>query len=225
MTKTTIGFRVARRLGRLPGAVAQFGRQCAGQAIAFALSPVCKRSSLSLRTVGSTADAPQHDQQHTDVQAEALDAEPTSLHPEAADALIAQLRAASSWRVRASAALSLRDVKAEGVLPALARALRDRSVDVAAAAAHALSYRGEAAAERALLAVLENTDETISPVIRLAVANALARLNALHVSVVDALTVRETDALVAPVHSQRPKEMERERVRASDLTEAVQPSP
>jgi len=216
MANTRFGFRVVGRLGQLPSTFTQFGRWCAGQVVA--LCPLGrKRNSPDPMANALTVDAPRH--LHPGAPAEPRRAEPTPLHSEAVDALIAQLRAASSWQVRASAALSLRDVKAEGVLPALARALRDRSVDVAAAAADALSYRREAAAERALLAVLENADETISPVIRLAVANALERLNLLRASVVEALSPRESD----PPLQRSAGTMERGR--ASDLTELVQPSP
>jgi hypothetical protein len=48
------------------------------------------------------------------------------LSVEAIEALVAQLLAASAWQARASAALSLAHVDAEGVVPALLRALRDR---------------------------------------------------------------------------------------------------
>jgi HEAT repeat protein len=94
---------------------------------------------------------------------------------EAVDALIAQLMGASAWHTRASAALSLAPVMAEGVVPALVRALRDQSVEVAVAAAEALSSQQDELALAELLLVLENRDGYFSPVTRVAAITGLAR--------------------------------------------------
>jgi hypothetical protein len=94
---------------------------------------------------------------------------------EAIDALIAQLMVATAWQARASAAMSLAHVTAEGVVPALVRALRDQSVEVAVAAAEALSNQYDDLAVGELLQVLENRDGYFSPVTRVAAITGLAR--------------------------------------------------
>jgi HEAT repeat protein len=98
-----------------------------------------------------------------------------ALGAEAVDALVAQLVSSSSWQARASAAMSLADVSAEGVVPALVRALRDRSVEVAVAAADALSGQRDECAATELLAVLENREGYFNPVTRVAAISGLAR--------------------------------------------------
>jgi HEAT repeat protein len=97
------------------------------------------------------------------------------LGSEAIEALIAQLLAASAWQARASAALSLGHVDAEGVVPALVRALRDPSVEVAVAAVDALAGREERAATDALLGVLADAERYFNPVTRVAAISGLAR--------------------------------------------------
>ncbi|MET0391217.1 MAG: HEAT repeat domain-containing protein [Polyangiales bacterium] len=94
---------------------------------------------------------------------------------DAAPALIAQLTSSTSWETRTSAALSLAQLRADGVVPALVHALRDRSVEVAVAAAEALAIQGGDDAQTELLAVLENNDGYFSPVTRVAAISGLAR--------------------------------------------------
>jgi HEAT repeat protein len=98
-----------------------------------------------------------------------------ALGAEAIDALIAQLVSSSSWQARASAAMSLGHVSADGVVPALVRALRDHSVEVAVAAADALSGQRDEHAVTELLGVLENREGYYSPVTRVAAISGLAR--------------------------------------------------
>lgn len=114
-------------------------------------------------------------QEPTRPQPQPFTAHGVALGAEAVDALIAQLVASSSWQVRASAAMSLGHVTTDGVVPALVRALRDHSVEVAVAAVDALSsQRGDGALSE-LLAVLENRDGYFNPVTRVAAISALAR--------------------------------------------------
>jgi hypothetical protein len=101
--------------------------------------------------------------------------EDPALSAEAIAALLAQLRSASSWQTRASAAHSLAHVEAEGVLEALVQGLRDPSVEVAVAVVDALSSHHERASTQALLDVLENLDGYFSPVTRVAAMAGLAR--------------------------------------------------
>jgi HEAT repeat protein len=103
--------------------------------------------------------------------------EPTNpaLSFEAIDAMLAQLNASPSWQVRRSAALSLGHVEAAGVVPALVRALRDSSVEVAVSAVDGLSSHHERDSTDALLAVLQNADGFFSPVTRVAAIAGLAR--------------------------------------------------
>ena len=122
---------------------------------------------------------------------------PLAQQPEATDALIAQLMASSSWQVRAGAALSLAHHSADGVVQALVRALRDRSVEVAVAAADALAQHPEEAATEGLLGVLSNAEGYFSPVTRVAAISALAqRLDAAGFEPVFA-AVRDIDAEVS----------------------------
>jgi hypothetical protein len=97
------------------------------------------------------------------------------LENDAIEALMAQLSAASSWQARASAAMTLAHVDGEGVVPALLRALRDSSVEVAVAAVDALGGRADAPAVDALLDVLQNSDGYFNPVTRVAAITGLAR--------------------------------------------------
>ena len=98
-----------------------------------------------------------------------------ALSVEAVDALVAQLMASSSWQARAAAALSLGQVHSDGVVQALVRALRDPSVEVAVAAAEALTHQEDVQAEGELLAVIDNRDGYFSPVTRVAAISALSR--------------------------------------------------
>lgn len=95
--------------------------------------------------------------------------------PEQADALIAQLMAASSWQTRAGAALSLAHHAGDEVVSALLRALRDPSVEVAVAAVDALAGQRGDVATQGLLGVLQNPDGYFSPVTRVAAVSALAQ--------------------------------------------------
>ena len=97
------------------------------------------------------------------------------LESDAIEALMAQLSAATSWQARASAAMSLAHVDDEGVVPALLRALRDPSVEVAVAAVDALGGRVDGRAVDALLEVLQNSDGYFNPVTRVAAITGLAR--------------------------------------------------
>jgi hypothetical protein len=107
--------------------------------------------------------------------------EPTALAIEplldtaAVEAMIAQLTASSDWQARASAAISLAHVGAEGVIPALVSALRDRTVEVAVAAVDALASHEDATATAALLSVLQNAEAYFSPMTRVAAISGLAR--------------------------------------------------
>lgn len=100
---------------------------------------------------------------------------PKPLESDAIEALVAQLSAATSWQARASAAMSLAHVDAEDVVPALLRALRDPSVEVAVAAVDALGGRADGSAVDALLGVLQNSDGYFNPVTRVAAITGLAR--------------------------------------------------
>jgi hypothetical protein len=106
---------------------------------------------------------------------QAVAPQPGPLENDAIEALIAQLSAASSWQARASAAMTLAHVDGEGVGPALLRALRDSSVEVAVAAVDALGGRADAPAIDALLGVLQNSDGYFNPVTRVAAITGLAR--------------------------------------------------
>jgi hypothetical protein len=78
----------------------------------------------------------------------------------AVEAMIAQLTASNAWQARASAAISLAHVGAEGVLPAL--------ID-------ALASHEDATATAALLSVLQNPEAYFSPMTRVAAISGLAR--------------------------------------------------
>jgi HEAT repeat protein len=93
----------------------------------------------------------------------------------AIDAMLAQLVGATSWQSRASAAMSLAHVESEGVVPALVRALRDPSVEVAVSAVDALTSHYEAASTEALLQVLGNQEGFFNPITRVAAITGLAR--------------------------------------------------
>jgi len=95
--------------------------------------------------------------------------------PDATDALIVQLMAASSWQARAGAALSLAHCRGEGVLEALLHGLRDPSVEVAVAAVDATAKHSDERVTQALLAVLQNHDRYFSPVTRVAAISALSQ--------------------------------------------------
>jgi HEAT repeat protein len=71
--------------------------------------------------------------------------------------------------------MSLAQVEGEGVVPALLRALRDASVEVAVAAVDALGGRPDASSVDALFAVLQNSDGYFNPVTRVAAISSLAR--------------------------------------------------
>jgi hypothetical protein len=119
------------------------------------------------------------------------------LESDAIEALMAQLSAATSWQARASAVMSLAHVDGEDVVPALLRALRDPSVEVAVAAVDALGGRADGPAVDALLGVLQNTDGYFNPVTRVAAITGLARRSDL-TSVEPLLAaVRDIDAEVS----------------------------
>jgi HEAT repeat protein len=105
----------------------------------------------------------------------------TALQPEAPlsgvaiDAMLAQLVGATSWQSRASAAMSLAHVESDGVVPALVRALRDPSVEVAVAAVDALTSHYEPDSTQALLQVLGNPEGFFNPITRVAAITGLAR--------------------------------------------------
>jgi HEAT repeat protein len=95
--------------------------------------------------------------------------------PEATDALLAQLMAASAWEIRAGAALSLGHHRGDEVVHGLLRAVRDPSVEVAVAAIDALSHHEGQAATDGLSAVLQNAQGYFSPVTRVAALSSLAQ--------------------------------------------------
>jgi HEAT repeat protein len=119
------------------------------------------------------------------------------LAPEATDALIVQLMAASSWQARAEAALSLAPCNDDGVIEALLHALRDPSVEVAVACVDALTRHTDQRATQGLLQVLQNQDGYFSPVTRVAAVSALAeRLSSDQFEPI-ASAVRDIDAEVS----------------------------
>jgi hypothetical protein len=94
----------------------------------------------------------------------------------ALEVLVVQLVAAPNWQSRASAAAALAQLDGDGVREALARALRDPSVEVAIAAVDALARRGDRAAQESLRCVVDNVDGYFSPVTRVAALSALGRM-------------------------------------------------
>jgi len=115
----------------------------------------------------------------------------------AIDALIGQLMAAGSWQTRASAALSLAHIDADAVVPALVRALRDPSAEVAVAAVDALANHQDAQSTSTLLAVLENADSYFNPLTRVAAMSGLARRLPLNELEPIFMAVRDIDAEVS----------------------------
>jgi HEAT repeat protein len=119
------------------------------------------------------------------------------LELDAIDALIAQLSAASAWQTRVSAALSLAHVEADSVVPALVRALRDPSAEVAVAAVDALASHQNVQSTSTLLAVLENPDGYFNPMTRVAAMSGLARRLPLNELAPIFAAVRDIDAEVS----------------------------
>jgi HEAT repeat protein len=116
---------------------------------------------------------------------------------EMTDALIAQLMAASAWRARASAALSLAHHPGDEVVQVLVRAVRDPSIEVAVAAIDALISHADERASQVFLCVLQNQAGYFSPVTRVAAVSALAqRLTPEHFAPLFA-AVRDIDAEVS----------------------------
>jgi len=101
--------------------------------------------------------------------------EPGSARFVPVDDLAQQLEGATDWETRVRAADTLADVDAPGVVDALTRALRDRSAEVAAAAAAALAKQRDSRALVALRAVVKNIDGYLSPVTRAAALSGLSR--------------------------------------------------
>ncbi|MET0341977.1 MAG: HEAT repeat domain-containing protein [Polyangiales bacterium] len=109
--------------------------------------------------------------------------EPTPIAPTPDDAanaaLTARLRAdltARDYETRAKAARGLAAHRTPEVVEALIGALRDRSVEVAVAAATSLAIMGDAGARAGLLAVLENAEGYYHPLARAAAVRGLGPL-------------------------------------------------
>lgn len=94
----------------------------------------------------------------------------TNLH--ALPELLALL-GARDYQSRTKAAQALANYREEEAVEALVGALRDRSVEVAVAAATALSVSGGGRARRALLAVLDNVEGFYHPLTRAAAVHGL----------------------------------------------------
>lgn len=101
------------------------------------------------------------------------------------------------YQTRTRAVRGLAHHREQQALDVLVSALRDRSVEVAVAAAHALALRGGAEAREALLSVLENVEGYYHPLTRGAAVQGLSHLLAgdQHAPLVQAL--RDLDAEVS----------------------------
>ena len=108
---------------------------------------------------------------------------------------LAQLESESTWQRRAAAARALRDADDTRAVGALGNALRDRSAEVAAAAAGSLAGKRDPRAVTALRAVVENADRYYTSSVRAAAITALASRGTDLEPVFDA--VRDIDAEVS----------------------------
>jgi len=98
-----------------------------------------------------------------------------SAEPVALDALLSDIKA-RDYETRARAARDLAQYRTPETVSTLIGLLRDRSVEVAVAAATALSMVGDAAARTGLLAVLQNFEGFYHPLTRAAAVRGLGSL-------------------------------------------------
>ena len=172
-----ISARVARVVDavreRLPPRVQRIGAQTFQRA--RSRWPVLDELLRALRSVGASEAPPEAPSGAGADQSAWMAQDPQNARFVPVDDLAAQLESAPDWETRVHAAATLADFDAPTVVDALTRALRDRSAEVAAAAAAALAKQRDSRALVTLRAVVKNLDGYLSPVTRAAALSGLGR--------------------------------------------------